>query len=228
MTMTSVVALENGRVRVSDDHLHRAACKGLFNADHEVFGALPGVIRQIIEHKTWRTFGHKDFASYALDATTNGLGVNSNQRLWILRCSMDVHGEHIKEWADVLAKVEILVKAIAKEEGKTVRSFTGNSLEMLAKSGVDTSTRITYMPSREVGSNALDGNLIRLRKNKPEIFKQVTSGELTIREARRAAGLVEAKQTNIGRAESAIRNMTKAERKQFFKWAREEGYLNDG
>src|SRR5262245_16225320 len=108
--MTSVVSISKGRVRLSDADLHRAVCKAIHEGNHIVFESLPVLVRQIIEHKTWHTFNKASFADYALDATSNGLGVNTNQRLWMLRCAMDVHGEHIKEWADVLAKVEKMVR----------------------------------------------------------------------------------------------------------------------
>src|SRR5262245_13955040 len=111
--MNKVVSISNGRVRLIDADLHRAACMAIYEGNQIVFDSLPGLVRQIIEHKTWRAFNKTSFADYALDATSNGLGVITNQRLWMLRCAMDVHGEHIKEWADVLAKVENMVRVNA-------------------------------------------------------------------------------------------------------------------
>src|SRR5262245_6913683 len=94
---------------------------------------------------------------------------------------MDVHGDHIKEWADVLAKVETMVKLIPVAERGSSRSLSGNSLETLAKEcAAQHTSRITFLPSR---STNLDGNLVRLRKNKPELFKRVVAGELSMAEA---------------------------------------------
>jgi hypothetical protein len=219
---SNIVRIGDGRVRLSDDELHKQACKAIWEGNHVVFESLPSLIARIIEHKTWRSYQHKDFASYALDATSNGLGVNTNQRLWILRCSMDVQGKHIKEWADVLAKVETLVRLYAAEEGKSIRSFGGNSLEALAKVGEDISSRITYLPSRQ-GGTGTDCHLMRLRK-KPDVFKRVLSGELSMVEARRSAG-IPVKPTDTTRAKSLVRNMTAKERREFIAWLREEGFL---
>ena len=80
----------------------------------------------------------------------------------------------------------------------------------------------TYLPSRQ---NAHDGHLVRLRKNKPDVFKKIISGEMTMVEARKAAGMPVAKQTNLGRAQSAIRMMTKKERAEFVAWLRDEGII---
>jgi hypothetical protein len=199
-------------------------CKAIYEGNLIVFESLRGLVRQIIEHETWRTFNKASFADYALDATSNGLGVNTNQRLWMLRCAMDVHNEHIKEWAEVLAKVEELVKVYAKEEGKAIRSqeFNGNSLEQLAKRVTPvTQQRITFLPSRSMHH---DGHPVRLRQNKPDVFKRVVKGELSMVEARRKAGMPVAMQTNLGRAQSAFRMMTAKERREFIAWLKEKAW----
>lgn len=152
--------------------------KGQSNGNHIVFESLPTVVAQIIEHKTWKSYGKSNFADYVLDATSNGLGVNSNQRLWILRCSLDVHGKHIKEWADVLDRVEKMVRVQARESGDKIRSFNGQSLETLSKNVRDVAHKITYLPSRS--GAGVDRHVLNLRKNKPEIFKRVVKGELSI------------------------------------------------
>lgn len=220
-------------VRPSDDDLHRAARKGFHEANHSVFGLLPATVGQIIQHKAWKTRGRQfsTFGEYALDQTSDGLGITNNQQLWLLRCSMDVHERHIREWSDVLEEVERAVKAYAVEEGKRVRDFNGNSLEHLAKeNGVDISTRITYLPSRQIGTGH-DGNLIRLRRNKPDIFRRVVRGELSMVEARREArdaGIANMKvdtHTVLGRAKQYVEKMTAKERREFIAWMRDEGFL---
>lgn len=221
----SVVSIGNGRVRLSDDELHRAASKALHEGNHIVFESLPSLVRQIIEHKTWKAYQKASFADYALDETTNGLGVNNNQRLWMLRCAMDVHGDHIKEWADVLAKVEQMVKLMPVAERGSTKALDGNSLEQLAKNTTTLSyDKITFLPSAHKGH---DGHLVRLRKNKPDVFKQVVRGELSMVEARKAAGMRVANHTNVSRAQSAVRNMTKAELREFIAWLREQGIIDD-
>jgi len=116
-----------------------------------------------------------------------------------------------------------MVRLEAKTAGETIRSFDGQSLEQLAKNVSHVGhSKITYLPSRH---SHHDGHLIRLRKNKPDVFRQVVKGELSMIEARKAAGMKVAKQTNIGRAQSAFRMMTKAERREFISWLKEEGAL---
>lgn len=218
----SIVRIGDGRVRLSDDELHKRACKAIWEGNHVVFESLPTLVAQIIDNKVWRTYQHKDFASYALDATSNGLGINSNQRLWILRCSMDVHGGHMKDWAEVLAKVETMVRVQIAENGEKLQSFDGNSLEELSKSRTTLSDqRITYLPSKQ---KALDGYLVRMRRDKPDVFKRVVSGELSMADARRAARM-RVGPLDLTRAKSLVRNMTTKERREFIEWLKDEGYL---
>jgi hypothetical protein len=92
--------------------------------------------------------------------------------------------------ADVLAKVEEMVKLIPVAQrgaiGGKDGGFNGNSLETLAKCPTQDTGKITYLPSRNKND---DGHLIRLRKNKPDVFRKVTSGEISMVEGRRAAGM---------------------------------------
>lgn len=110
MTATVVTLNKLGyrTTRPSDDELHRAACKALDEGGHAIFRMLPSLIEQIIDHKVWKTRpkGFKSFGEYALDQTSDGLGVGNNQVLWMLRCALDVHGKHVGEWASVLEHVE--------------------------------------------------------------------------------------------------------------------------
>jgi hypothetical protein len=229
MAAAEIIRIGDGRVRLSDNELHSRTSVAIQKGNHIVFESLPTLIAQIIEHKTWRTYQHKDFASYALDATSNGLGINTNQRLWILRCSMDVGGKHIKEWTDVLTKVEDMVKLVPVSERGSIAHFNGNSLETLAKNCPTLDNdRITYLPSR---NKAEDGHLIRLHKNKPDIFKRVMRGELSLIEARREAksagvmGLHPDNHTDLKRTKQYFARLTPKERREFIDWMKEEGYL---
>lgn len=219
MNANKLVAIEGGRVRLSNGELHRRVCTAIRESNQIVFGDMPTLVAQIIENRAWEEFEHDGFASYALDAGSNGLGINTNQRLWLLRCSMDVHGKHIAEWTDVLSKVEEMVRIEAKEEGRTMRSFGGNSLESLAKMcGTSHTPKITYLPSRTGGSSGNDGHLVRLRKNHPEAFQKVVKREMGIQDARRAVGIKTGTVSNPVRAQSAFGKMTNEERDQFLTW----------
>jgi hypothetical protein len=143
-----------------------------------------------------------------------------------LRCSLDVHGKHVKEWAEVLGEVEKAVKVSIKEEGAKVRDCRGNSLENLGKASTDLLTKkITYLPS---GNTDIDGHLIRLRKNAPDIYRRVVSGEITVREGVREAGMQRAdsdiNRDPVDRAIMYIQRMKKDDVKRLMQWLRDEGY----
>jgi len=217
-------------VRMSDDDLHRAVRQMFWDGHHIVFERLPTVLDRIIKHEIWRsrTRNFKSFGEYALDQTSEGLGIKNNYMLWLLRCSLDVHGRHVKEWAEVLEQVEQMVRVTAKEEGTKVRELDGNSLESLGKEWAHghTNEKITYLPSR---NSKLDGNLMRLRKNAPEVYERVTSGDMSIREGLREAGM-QRKDSDINRdpvdrAIMYIKRMKKADVERFLQRLSEEGYL---
>jgi hypothetical protein len=205
-------------VRLSDDDLHRGARKELRRGEHIVFGALPGLIDRLIEHKVWktRTKKFKNFGEYALDQTSEGLGIENNQLLWLLRCALDVRDKHIKEWAEVLEEVERSVRIWAKEEGKSIRSFDGNGLEKVGRASGDPQTdkKITYLPS---GAGNSDATLMRLRKNDPKTYQKVISGEMTVSRPY--------DHDLVLRAMSYIRRMNKADLKRLIGRMTEEGLI---
>jgi hypothetical protein len=173
--MTTDVQVRNAlgalTVRPSDDDLHRAARRAMQAGGHEIFGMLPGILDQIIEYETWKSkFG--SFGKYALDPTSDGLGITNNHRLWMLKCALDVYGRHINEWASVLQEVEKCVKVQARKEGKKLRGFDGNSLETLAKNTTDQS-QITYLPS--YNKNA-DGQLVRRKRTVHKAVRETSPG----------------------------------------------------
>lgn len=217
-------AAGNETVRLSDEDLHRAACKAIWESGRIVFESLPNLVGLIIKHQTWKSNGHKSFADYALDTTSKGLGINTNQRLWILRCSMDVYGEHISEWADVLAKVEEMVRIQAASENTPLTLYNGNSLKSLGKSHADQhlKEKITYLPSRNRNT---DGQLLRLHGSNKGALRKVAKGGLSLAAARRAAGIEPNSTPNPVRAKACVRSMTPKEREEFIDWLREEGYL---
>jgi hypothetical protein len=217
-------------VRYSDNDLHRAARKGLHEGNHVVFRLLPVTIGQIIQHKVWKTRSKpfKNFGEYALDQTSDGLGIDNNQLLWLLRCSLDIDGAHMREWASVLEEVERAVKAIAKAEGLKIRDFNSNSLETLGKISVGqhTSSRITYLPS---GNRNVDGNLVRLRRAAPETYRKVLAGQISIREGVRQAGMQrkdsDVHRDPVDRAIMYVKRMAKPDIKRLVEWMVRQGYV---
>lgn len=227
--MTQIVKMEGGKVRLSNEDLKRRAAKAIYEGDLLVFQGLPGLIAQIIEHRAWEDFKHSNFADFALDHTSNGLGVNTDARLWLLKCAMHVHGEHLQEWTELLVKVDSMVKMAIKAEGGTIRMLQGNSLETLAKDvrNVPNGTgRITYLPSL---SGATDRALVSLRRNHPDMFKRVLAGQIKPRQAiievRRADGERVNHDKRPLRVRSDFMLLSDDEKREFIKWLRSEGYV---
>ena len=221
--MTTVVSMK--RYAVSTDELHNMTTSAIRQSEDTVFSGLPALIRQIVERRAWESYGHKTFAEYALCDTSSGLRVTNNQRLWILRCSMNVHDDHMAEWGEVLVEVEARVRAWAKANGKVVRSheFDGNSLERLAKSVDGSVHEITYLPSRQ---KELDGNLIRLRRRDPKIYKRVVTGKMTLIEGRKAAGMSVNHDDPLRRAKSTFKLLNDEQKVSFVEWLKAEGHID--
>lgn len=223
---TTAIRRAEGFALAADD-LHREANNLLQDAHGAVFASLPVVIRDIIDRKVWKSRAKqfKNFGEYALDQSVDGLCVDSNQKLWILRCAMDVHDTHIAEWADVLAKVEEVVRVYAKEEGISIKHFDGNSLEKLAKNShtVVGANRVTYLPSTQFSH---DGHLIRLRKNDPKAFKQVVTGKVKIADILREKKAPGVRQNDVlAYLRYQWNRASNSERTEFLAWLRAEGHL---
>ncbi len=221
--VVKLVKTDNGKVRASDDELHRAVSKAIWEGNHIVFESLPMMIGQIIEYQTWKTYQHASFADYALCATTNGLGINTNYRLWMLRCAMDVHGKHVGLWAEIVGKIDDMVRVQATSEGRTIRSHDGNSLQTLAKSvDIGSHGKITYLPSRQRGPGAIDGHLVRLRRNDPEAFGRLVRGEISLQDTRPAASVRKQGAVPLERLKSAYRALPPAAQQAFAQWLQKQ------
>jgi hypothetical protein len=195
---------------LADAALHREARMAVSNADKAVFTNLAGLLGKVIERELWRRYRFQDFASYALSGGT-GLGVNTNARLWLLKCALDVQGRHLKQWAEVLLKVEEHVRVDARTQRIPVSSLRGNSLRTLATRHDFGDASICYLPTGQSGHGAGDGNLVRLRKSRPELFERVVAGEISLPEARRTAGCVRTR-TVLEQIKRLLPKLTVAER----------------
>jgi len=173
-----------GKAELSDAELHRATRQAVAAADGAVFVDLAGLINQVIERELWKRYGFRDFAAYALSAGS-GLGIATDRHLFLLRCIMDVHGKHLKEWAGVLAQVDASVRVAARKQGKTINSLRANSHSLRTLARDRAAAGVTYLPSYQRGPGALDGALVRLHRNKPDVFQKVIAGEVTLAEASR-------------------------------------------
>jgi hypothetical protein len=233
-TVTAVTVRTNGRrselARISLTHdtdgLHRRVRDIIRGVHGTLFGDLPGLVDQLVRHQVWRGFGFKNFASYALaEVVDNGLGIISDQHLWLLRCSLDVrkHGKHVREWKDLLKAVDKKVRLIAEQEKRDIKSFDGNSLETLAKKRGGLPA-LSYMPSRAGGASD-DAALLRLARRHPAAFEKVAAGQLSIREAvaavkrpRQPAKQPAAPASALDRIKAAYRALSAADRAAFIDW----------
>jgi hypothetical protein len=183
---------EDTRVELSDSELHRAARAAIGEADRIVFDDLASLLAEIIRRRLWERYGFFSFASFSL-ASRNGLGITTNGRLWLLRCALDVHGKHMREWSDVLAQVEAMVRLEAKKAGRKLGSngpYGANTLSRLGRDPALATAPISYLPSQSRGPGALDGLLVRLRKKEPAMHERVIARELSLHDAVRKTGMV--------------------------------------
>jgi hypothetical protein len=184
---------EDGQAGLSDTQLHRATRQAIGEADRAVFGNLAGLIGEVIDRQLWcrAPFHFASFAAYCLAG--NGLRIDTNSKLWLLRCCLEVNGRHLPLWASVLTQVEAMVRVAARKNGQKLGSagpFGGNSLGRLAKDRALGNAPINYLPSMQRGPGAIDGHLVRLQKKKPDVFERVVGGELSLADALRKTGAV--------------------------------------
>ncbi|KTD74982.1 hypothetical protein [Legionella waltersii] len=162
------------------DDLHNQMNQSLMEAQHLVFEILPELIKQIIEQKLWQEKNHINFGEYALDASSNGLNVNNNNKLWLLKRIMDIYGQHAVEWSDVLTLVDGAARNYAKKNKIQMKALH-RSLDYTDKAQTaSTDDAITYLPSR---TKSEDGQLLKLRHTDQEAYHKVTNGEMSLKEA---------------------------------------------
>jgi hypothetical protein len=196
---------------LSDVALHRQTRQAVVAADRAAFN-LAGLINRVLHRQLWTRFGFRDFPSYAL-ASGNGLGINTNSRLWLLKCSLDIAGRDIKIWAEVLLKVDELVRVDLRKKHIPVSALRGNSLRSLATRNDFADEKICYLPSGQSGGGAGDGNLVRLKKSRPDLWNRVVGGEMTLPAARREAGFIR-KKSALEEIKKWLPRLTTAERNE--------------
>jgi hypothetical protein len=203
------VAQRDGPSGLADVALHKEARAAIAAAEKAVFVNLAELLRKVIQRRLWERYHFKNFAAYAL--ASGGLNISTNARLWLLRCSLDIHGEHVRQWAEVLEQCEALVRVKARKRGIPVSTFRGNSLRTLATRHDFGDASICYLPTGQSGYGAGDGNLVRLRKKQPALFERVVAGEMSLTEARRTAGSVR-KWSALEQIKKLVPRLTQAER----------------
>lgn len=223
--MQECVEIENEQssdsVSPSDDELHLQAHKYLWESYHLVFQTLPSIMAQIIEQGIWerRSSAYRNFGEYALHQSPDGLRVSNNNMLWLLKLAMDAEGKHAPEWGDVLNEVDGSVRTYAKENKVAMKdlSRTLNGAEVNhTEPGLEEA--ITYLPSR---SKSNDGQLLKLRSQDQETYKEVVSGKIKLKEALPSTPRKQV--VPIESVKNKFNNLSLADRLEFLAWVEQQG-----
>ncbi|WP_428086905.1 hypothetical protein [Candidatus Thioglobus sp.] len=183
------------------------------------FSNLPAILDRIITTKAWLELPTKfnNFGEYALSQSVDGLAIDSNEKLWLLRCAIDANKKHIEEWKDVLLALEELTKAQPKQ---LPLSQSAISLEKLAKSP-ELGSKITYHPSRSKGA---DKGILQLSTKGNDYLNRVANGKLKRGAALKEAGFFDPNK-DFYRAKSAINKLNNEDRNRVIEWMTESGYI---
>lgn len=201
----------------SAKELHDALCDRFMRVEQDLFRGNIDLMRQAIERKIWRDMGHKTFSDWVLCLDTTGLAVHSNERLWMLRCTLDVDGAHAEVWAELLDRVDAIAKKTLKDAGRTQRDYNSKSLENIAKDD-GSSPIMSWVPSWGGGQSS-DTHLLKLHRKDPKSLKQIASGKKTLLEVRRELGDRIDNATRPQKAQSALRLMERDEQVKVIMWA---------
>lgn len=217
--MESLVTLQTSTDAVKD--LHEEAITCITNAYQLVFQRLPAILEQIIEQEIWRTKKHANFGEYALNQSTEGLSINNNDTLFLLKCAMEVNGRHAFEWGDVLREVDNSVRHYAKEKNIPIKDFDSSLHESDNKNPeLDIDKTITYLPSR---SRSNDGQLLKLRNTDEETYDKVVQGEMTLKEA--FPKKLKKRLQPIESAKDKFMNLSKPDQLAFLAWIEQQAKL---
>ncbi len=200
--------------------LNKRASQLITELHHYTFNNLPLVLENIIQSKSWSKLPtkFKNFGEYALSQSVDGLCIDSNEKLWVLRSAMNVNKTHIQEWKDVLMELEKMIKT----QPKLIQQL-GNralSLERLAKSP-ELSKRITYYPPQATGG---DRDILRLNTKNESYLRRIAVGEISKGNALVDAGFSN-QNKNLVRAKSALATLNQEDKEKIIKWMKETNFL---
>lgn len=201
------------------EKLNNRASQLITQLHQYTFSNLPAILDKIIRDRSWSKLPTKfnNFGEYALSQSVDGLCIDSNEKLWLLRCAMDFDSKHIEEWKDVLLELEDMTKAQPKH---LPLSQSAISLEKLAKSP-ELGGKITYHPSR---SNGADKGILQLNTKGGDYLSKIANGKLKRGVALKEAGFFDPNK-DFYRAKSAINKLNDKDRKKVIEWMAESGYL---
>ncbi len=199
--------------------LHSRAVRLIDGLHQFTFGNLPLVLNRVVKDRIWLKLPTKfnNFGEYALAQSVDGLCIDSNEKLWLLRCAMDFDGKHIEEWKDVLLALESMTKAQPKQLPLNQSAI---SLEKLARSP-ELGSKITYHPSRSKGA---DRGILQLNTKGSDYLSRIANGELNRGAALKEAGFFDPNK-DFYRAKSAINKLNNKDRDRIIEWMTESGYI---
>ncbi|HEY7084253.1 MAG TPA: hypothetical protein VH519_05500 [Hyphomicrobiaceae bacterium] len=173
-----------GGETLTDPELHKATKAAVVGADVAVHTTLAGLIDQVLARELWRRYNFPSFGAYCLAPGRVGLGISTNQRLYLLRCCLDVHGRHLKAWSSVLTVCDAQVRVRCRKDGTHINTLKGKSLRALATAeDRSVADELSYLPSTVNGPGSLDSGLMRLHRLRPDLHTRVVEGALTLPEA---------------------------------------------
>ncbi|KTC82621.1 hypothetical protein [Legionella cherrii] len=208
------------RPTLSDEALHAQANQYIDEFKQLIFQSLPSVISQIIEREVWkkRNNPYKNFGEYALEKSSDGLGITNNEMLWLLRSAMDVNTQHVAHWGDVLNVVDNSVRVYAKENKISIKDLNHDLREQdNTNPNLHQENNITYLPSH---SRSIDGQLMKLKKKDPLAYEQVIQGKMKINEA--WIKVPRKQQQPIESIKNKFFNLSQADREAFLEWLEQE------
>ncbi|MDR3501179.1 MAG: hypothetical protein P4L79_01175 [Legionella sp.] len=204
---------------LSDEELHTQANQYIGEFNQLISQSLPSVISQIIEREVWtkRTKPYENFGEYALDKSSDGLGITNNEMLWLLRSAMDVN-THVAHWGDVLTRVDNSVRTYAKENKISIKDLK-NDLREHDNTNPDLyqENSITYLPSH---SRSVDGQLLKLMKKDPDAYEDVIQGKININETYTKAPRKQYQP--IETIKNKFSNLSQSDREAFLEWLEQE------
>jgi hypothetical protein len=201
------------------EELNNRASYLITNIHQYTFSNLPSILDRIITENVWAKLAtpFKNFGEYVLNQGVDGLCIDSNEKLWLLRCALDFEGKHIVEWKDVLVSVEEVTKLIPVEQRARI------SLEKLANTP-EYQNKITYHPTQVSGK---DNNILELNKKKKLYLSKIAKGTITKSEALAKIGITNKKKIAYNQTMSGFKRLAKQQKAEFINWLRKEHYLTN-
>lgn len=215
----NIKELSDAELALTPEELNARASQLLSQLHQYTFSNLPALLNRIIVNKLWKKMPSKfnNFGEYALSQSVDGLGINSNEKLWLLRCAIDANGKHINEWKDVLLTLETMIKSQPKSLPLNQSAI---SLEKLAKSP-ELGNKMTYYPSKNRG---VDGDILKLNSQGNRFLDQIAEGTISRSEALKNAGFFNPNR-DFNRAKSALNKLNKDDLSKLISWMKDNDYF---